>query len=73
MENKTYYLTYVVGERGVGKTTLLAHFACRYMIPPLSVYDLSICKKEIERACRYSPYARMRFAVLCGTRQFHVW
>lgn len=49
MENKTYYLTYVVGERGVGKTTLLAHFACRYMIPPLSVYDLSICKKEIER------------------------
>ena len=49
MENKTYYLTYVVGERGVGKTTLLAHFACRYMIPPLSVYDLSICKNEIER------------------------
>lgn len=34
MENKTYYLTYVVGERGVGKTTLLAHFATEYMIPP---------------------------------------
>ena len=49
MENKTYYLTYVVGERGVGKTTLLAHFACRYMIPPRSVRDLSICKKEIGR------------------------
>lgn len=47
MENKTYYLTYVVGERGVGKTTLLAHFACRYMIPPLSVYDLSICKRKL--------------------------
>lgn len=49
MENKTYYLTYVVGERGVGKTTLLAHFATEYMIPPRSVYDLLLCKKEIER------------------------
>jgi hypothetical protein len=49
MENKTYYLTYVVGERGVGKTTLLAHFATEYMIPPRSVYDLSICKQEIRR------------------------
>ena len=49
MENKTYYLTYVVGERGVGKTTLLAHFATEYMIPPRSVCDLSICKKEIGR------------------------
>ncbi len=49
MENKTYYLTYVVGERGVGKTTLLAHFATEYMIPPRSVRDLYICKKEIGR------------------------
>lgn len=49
MENKTYYLTYVVGERGVGKTTLLAHFATEYMIPPRAITDLSICKKEIER------------------------
>ena len=47
--NKTYYLTYVVGERGVGKTTLLAHFATQYMIPPRSVYDLSLCRKEIDR------------------------
>ena len=46
---KIYYLTYVVGERGVGKTTLLAHFATEYMIPPRSIYDLSICRKEIER------------------------
>lgn len=49
MENKTYYLTYVVGERGVGKTTLLAHFATEYMIPPRSVSDLQQCRKEIER------------------------
>ena len=34
---KQYYLTYVVGERGVGKTTLLAHFACEYMIPPRAI------------------------------------
>jgi len=46
---KTYYLTYVVGERGVGKTTLLAHFATEYMIPPRSVQDLCICRREIER------------------------
>ena len=46
---KTYYLTYVVGERGVGKTTLLAHFATEYMIPPRAIQDLSICRKEIER------------------------
>ena len=49
MIDKTYYLTYVVGERGVGKTTLLAHFATQYMIPPYSVRDLYICRKEIER------------------------
>lgn len=49
MQDKIYYLTYVVGERGVGKTTLLAHFATEYMIPPRSVYDLKICRKEIER------------------------
>ena len=47
--DKTYYLTYVVGERGVGKTTLLAHFATEYMIPPRSIRDLYDCKKEIER------------------------
>ena len=47
--DKTYYLIYVVGERGVGKTTLLAHFATQYMIPPYSVRDLYICRKEIER------------------------
>jgi len=46
---KTYYLTYVVGERGVGKTTLLAHFATEYMIPPRSVRDLYVCRKEIGR------------------------
>lgn len=46
---KVYYLTYVVGERGVGKTTLLAHFATEYMIPPRAVYDLQQCRKEIER------------------------
>lgn len=44
---KTYYLTYVVGERGVGKTTLLAHFATEYMLPPRSVDDLRQCKNEI--------------------------
>ena len=49
MENKTYYLTYVVGERGVGKTTLLAHFATEYMIPPRSIDDLKLCRKEIGR------------------------
>lgn len=49
MTDKIYYLTYVVGERGVGKTTLLAHFATEYMIPPRSVQDLYICRKEIER------------------------
>ena len=49
MENKTYYLTYVVGERGVGKTTLLAHFATEYMIPPRSISDLLQCRREIER------------------------
>jgi len=48
MIDKTYYLTYVVGERGVGKTTLLAHFATEYMIPPRSILDLQICRKEIE-------------------------
>ena len=46
---KPYYLTYVVGERGVGKTTLLAHFATQYMIPPRSVFDLQQCRREIER------------------------
>lgn len=49
MENKIYYLTYVVGERGVGKTTLLAHFATEYMIPPRSIDDLKLCRKEIGR------------------------
>jgi hypothetical protein len=49
MADKTYYLTYVVGERGVGKTTLLAHFATECMIPPRSVYDLQLCRKEIGR------------------------
>lgn len=49
MENKTYYLTYDVGERGVGKTTLLAHFATEYMIPPRSISDLLLCRREIER------------------------
>ena len=48
---KIYYLTYVVGERGVGKTTLLAHFACEYMIPPRSARDLLQCKQEIGRLC----------------------
>jgi hypothetical protein len=48
-KNKTYYLTYVVGERGVGKTSLLAHFATGYMIPPKSIEDLRKCRKEIER------------------------
>ena len=46
---KIYYLTYVVGERGVGKTTLLAHFACEYMIPPRAISDLLLCKQEIAR------------------------
>lgn len=46
---KVYYLTYVVGERGVGKTTLLAHFATEYMIPPRAICDLQQCRKEIER------------------------
>lgn len=49
MQDKIYYLTYVVGERGVGKTTLLAHFATEYMIPPRSVYDLKNCRNEIAR------------------------
>ena len=49
MENKTYYLTYVVGERGVGKTTLLAHFATEYMIPPRCTSLLLQCRREIER------------------------
>lgn len=44
---KTYYLTYVVGKRGVGKTTLLAHFATEYMLPPRSLDDLRQCKNEI--------------------------
>jgi len=43
-----YYLTYVVGMRGVGKTTLLAHFATEYMIPPKSIDDLRTCKNEIK-------------------------
>lgn len=45
--DKTYYLTYVVGKRGVGKTTLLAHFATEYMLPPRSLDDLRQCKNEI--------------------------
>jgi len=49
MPQKTYYLTYVVGERGVGKTTLLAHFAAEYMIPPHSISDLRPARQEIER------------------------
>ncbi|MDR0850777.1 MAG: hypothetical protein LBN07_04895 [Christensenellaceae bacterium] len=49
MIDKTYYLTYVVGERGVGKTTLLAHFATEYMLPPRSIEDLQVCKKEIDK------------------------
>ena len=49
MSEKIYYLTYVVGERGVGKTTLLAHFATEYMIPPRSVQDLQKCRKEIDQ------------------------
>ena len=50
--DKTYYLTYIVGNRGIGKTTLLAHLATQYMIPPRSVYDLQICRREIERLRR---------------------
>jgi len=46
---KTFYLTYVVGMRGVGKTTLLAHFATERMIPPNSIDDLRMCKNEIAR------------------------
>lgn len=46
---KIYYLTYVVGERGVSKTTLLAHFAIEYMIPPRAICDLQQCRIEIER------------------------
>ena len=33
----------------MGKTTLLAHFACEYMIPPRAISDLLICKQEIAR------------------------
>jgi len=44
---KIYYLTYVVGKRGLGKTTLLAHFATGYMLPPRSLADLRQCKNEI--------------------------
>jgi len=46
--DKTYYLTYVVGRRGVGKTTLLAHFATEHMIPPKSIDDLRRCQNEIK-------------------------
>lgn len=46
---KICYLTYVVGERGVGKTTLLAHFATEYMIPPRAIDDVQLCRAEIER------------------------
>lgn len=49
MEEKTFYLIYVVGDVGVGKTTLLAHLATLRMIPPLSISDLLDCKKEIEK------------------------
>jgi len=45
--DKTYF-TYVVGQRGVGKTTLLAHFATERMIPPNSLDDLRMCKNEIK-------------------------
>lgn len=47
--SKPYYLTYVVGDRGVGKTTLLAHFATQLMIPPFSISDLQQCRAEIAR------------------------
>jgi len=46
--DEIYYLTYVVGRRGVGKTTLLAHFATEHMIPPKSIDDLRLCKNEIK-------------------------
>lgn len=45
---KTYYLTYVVGLRGTGKTTLLAHFGTKLMIPPSSIEDLRQARLEIE-------------------------
>jgi hypothetical protein len=44
----TKYLTAVVGRRGVGKTTLLAHFATQFMIPPQSVEDLRKCNNKIK-------------------------
>ena len=33
----------------MGKTTLMAHFATEYMIPPRAISDLQQCRKEIER------------------------
>ena len=45
--SKTYYLTYVIGARGRGKTTLLAKFAVDLMIPPKSIADIAQAKSEI--------------------------
>ena len=49
---KTYYLTYVVGARGRGKTTLLAKFAVDLMIPPRSIADIRLARTEIENLRR---------------------
>ena len=46
--DKIYYLTYIVGKRGAGKTTLMAHFATMQMIPPNSIHDLRKCSAEIQ-------------------------
>jgi len=46
--SNTYYLTYVVGNRGRGKTTLLAKFGVDLMIPPNSLNDIRQAKQEIK-------------------------
>jgi hypothetical protein len=47
--DKIYYLTYVVGLRGVGKTSLLAHFATEYMKPDIAFYDLLNAQNDIKK------------------------
>jgi energy-coupling factor transporter ATP-binding protein EcfA2 len=41
-------IVYVTGQKGSGKTTLIAHFAGEQMLPPISNYKVHIARKEAE-------------------------
>ena len=43
------WFVYIVGLRGTGKTTLMAHILCMMMIPLYSIQDLRRARKEIAK------------------------